>query len=114
MKDNQPLYNIDTLRIQVNHDEGFVQHMVSSYVEKTPAQLEELEKAAAAKDWQLLSSLAHKIKSPAKMLGMKVIAEYLVEIEVKSKKQAELDHLQKDVQHVTSLIRKVLDDLKDF
>ena len=111
---DEPLYNIDVLRTQVNHDESFVQHMVKNYVEKTPAQLDELEKAALDEDWQLLSSLCHKIKSPARMLGMKIIADRLMDIEVKAKKHAELEHLQNDVQQVTVLIRTVLSDLKDF
>lgn len=114
MENVKAYYDLDVLRTQLNNDESFVQHMVKSYIEKTPSQIDELENAAKTGDWILLGKLAHKLKSPAKMMGMKQVAETLFQIEQQTKENIELQSLPARTEEVSSIIRSVIDDLKQF
>ncbi len=114
MENPKQFYDLEVLRKQLNNDESFVQHMIKSYVEKTPSQVDELENAAKTGDGILLGKLAHKLKSPAKMMGMKQVAETLFEIEQQTKENKDAQTLLSKTEAVSNIIRSVIDDLKQF
>lgn len=114
MENPKQFYDLEVLRKQLNNDESFVQHMIKSYVEKTPSQVDELENAAKTGDGILLGKLAHKLKSPAKMMGMKQVTETLFEIEQQTKQNKDAQTLLSKTEAVSNIIRAVIDDLKQF
>lgn len=64
-----------------NQDEGFYRQMVNLFVQENTAYLEEWHGSAEAEDWPAIGRLAHKMKSPIKMLKADELVELLKELE---------------------------------
>lgn len=58
----EKLHDLDKLSAMAAGNEAFIQKMISLFVEETPKEIENMKAALNDKDYQLVSSLAHKIK----------------------------------------------------
>jgi HPt (histidine-containing phosphotransfer) domain-containing protein len=63
-------------------NEQFVKEMVRIFLAENPAEINTLEKAIEEKDFSLINSAAHKLRSTVPFVGIdKIIAEEISEIE---------------------------------
>lgn len=110
----EPLFNIDVLRKQVNGDEEFVKHLIKSYIDKTPEQLNEMKIAANESNWQEVSNVAHKLKSSAKLMGMEIISNELLKLEQDGKSMQNIDTIAARATATVDSILKAIDGLKQY
>ncbi len=80
-KEGKLLYSLDRLMLMFNNKEAAVLKMVRSFVQHTPKLLDEIEAATAKKNWQQLSSLAHRLKSGLNLFDVSCIEQKVIEIE---------------------------------
>ena len=107
------IYSLDKLNEMAAGDQDFVHSVITVFLEEVPVDLEALEAAIEAKDFENVYKLAHKIKPNVDLLGMEQTRETALEIETlgkSSENSAEIESkfplLKKDVLQVISELRK--------
>ena len=110
------IYSLDKINEMAAGDQDFVNSVITVFLEEVPQDLEELEKAISAKDYENVYKLAHKIKPNVDLLGMEQARATALEIETMGKaggNEAEIEAkfpiLKKDVLQVLSELRKDFD-----
>ncbi len=108
------LIDLSYLRKMCNNDEGFVQEMISSFVEKTPELLAEMSKAADEQNWRQVGSLAHKIKPNLSFMGIHSLKDLVLEVEKSGKNQQDLDSLPAKAKELISTVNQAIQELKEL
>lgn len=106
------IYSLEKINEMAEGDTDFIQSVVSVFLEEVPADLEELESAIAAENYEQVYKMAHKIKPNVDLLGMEQTRAIALEIETLGKSAANLDTikarfpvLKKDVIQVIGELR---------
>ena len=107
------IYNLDKIKEMAEGDDGFINLVISAFLEEVPEDLEGLEAAIANQDHETVYKLAHKIKPNVDIMGMEQTRARALEIETLGKSSANMELigekfplLKKDVmQAVTELKR---------
>ena len=107
------IYSLDKINEMAAGDEDFVHSVITVFLEEVPADLEALEAAIEAKDFENVYKLAHKIKPNVDLLGMEQTRATALEIETLGKSsenseeiESKFPLLKKDVLQVISELRK--------
>lgn len=107
------IYSLDKLNEMAAGDEDFVHSVITVFLEEVPVDLEALEAAIVAKDFENVYKLAHKIKPNVDLLGMEQTRATALEIETLGKSsenreeiESKFPLLKKDVLQVISELRK--------
>lgn len=107
------IYNLDKINEMAEGDEDFILSVVSVFLEEVPEDLQALESAIAAKDFEQIYKMAHKIKPNVDLLGMEQTRANALDIETLGKTAGSLDAitlkfplLKKDVEQVVSELQK--------
>ena len=107
------IYSLDKINEMAAGDEDFVHSVITVFLEEVPVDLEALEAAIEAKDFENVYKLAHKIKPNVDLLGMEQTRATALEIETLGKSSENSDEieskfplLKKDVLQVISELRK--------
>ncbi|WP_136468370.1 Hpt domain-containing protein [Flagellimonas onchidii] len=107
------IYNLDKVNEMAEGDQDFITSVVSVFLEEVPMDLEGLEKAIEARDYENVYKLAHKIKPNVDLLGMEQTRATALEIETLGKTTTDIDEieqkfplLKKDVLQVVSELKK--------
>ncbi len=87
------LYNISELEEMAQGNAEFVSKMINVFLETTTESLDELLDAFEKKDFQAVSSIAHKIKPSIDLMGITSLHDVVREIETKAKNGEELNGL---------------------
>ncbi|TMU50589.1 MULTISPECIES: Hpt domain-containing protein [Flagellimonas] len=110
------IYNLDKINEMAEGDQDFVISVISVFLEEVPVDLEGLETAIGARDYENVYKLAHKIKPNVDLLGMEQTRATALEIETLGKNTANMDEieqkfplLKKDVLQVVSELQKDFD-----
>ena len=110
------IYNLDKINEMAEGDEDFIISVISVFLEEVPEDLEGLEKAIGARDYENVYKLAHKIKPNVDILGMEQTRACALEIETLGKNEASIAEieqkfplLKKDVLQVVSELKKDFD-----
>ena len=107
------IYSLDKINEMAAGDEDFVHSVITVFLEEVPGDLEALEAAIVAKDFENVYKLAHKIKPNVDLLGMEQTRATALEIETLGKSsdnseeiESKFPLLKKDVLQVISELRK--------
>ena len=107
------IYSLHKINEMADGDEDFINSVISVFLEEVPQDLEDLEKAIAVADHQIIYMLAHKIKPNVDLMGMEQARAAAFEIETLGKKTDKLPEieskfplLKKDVLQVISELKK--------
>ena len=107
------IYSLDKINEMAAGDEDFVHSVITVFLEEVPVDLEALEAAIEAKDFENVYKLAHKIKPNVDLLGMEQTRATALEIETLGKSsenseeiESKFPLLKKDVLQVISELRK--------
>jgi HPt (histidine-containing phosphotransfer) domain-containing protein len=96
-------------------DEEFVHSVISVFLEEVPDDLQQLEIALEAKDFEQVYKLAHKIKPNVDLLGMEQTRAAALEIETLGKNEANFAEIKKIFPILKKDIAQVVSELKkDF
>ena len=107
------IYSLDKIHEMAEGDEDFIASVIAAFLEEVPVDLIGLEQAIAARDYENVYKLAHKIKPNVDLLGMEQTRATALEIETLGKNVANMQEieekfplLKKDVEQVISELRK--------
>lgn len=89
------LYDLNYLKKVSDNNVEFIKEMVQTFVNSIPEVLQELEEGLAAKDWDRISRLAHKVKPTFTLIGLDDLKVSIVFIEVNAGKKTELEKVEK-------------------
>ena len=110
------IYNLDKINEMAEGDNDFILSVVSVFLEEVPEDLNALENAIEAKDFEQIYKMAHKIKPNVDLLGMEQTRANALEIETLGKNSGDLEVIQtkfpllkKDVEQVISELQKDFD-----
>jgi HPt (histidine-containing phosphotransfer) domain-containing protein len=74
-------------------DQSFITEMLTMLLNSTFNEMENMKILAAEGKWNELSGVAHKIKAPIQMLGVKEISDLILEVETLGKKQIQTEEI---------------------
>ena len=110
------IYSLDKINEMAEGDEEFVHSVISVFLEEVPQDLQQLESALQANNYEQVYKLAHKIKPNVDLLGMEQTRAAALEIETLGKNadnMLEIERifpvLKKDIAQVVSELKKDFD-----
>lgn len=98
-------YNLDKLNELSGGDKDFNVSIIEVFLAETPADMDQLEEAVEAKDYEKIYQHAHKIKPNADLLGMNEALEAVLTIEGHARGD-------QDIATIVSLTSKVREELE--
>jgi HPt (histidine-containing phosphotransfer) domain-containing protein len=109
------IYSLMKINEMADGDEEFVHSVISVFLEEVPHDLQQLESALEAKDFEQVYKLAHKIKPNVDLLGMEQTRAAALEIETLGKNEANYAEIKKIFPILKTDIAQVVSELKkDF
>ena len=99
-------YSREAARHWFNQDHAFMQRMLGIFLKQTPPQLEELETAFQAHDWDTVAQRAHTLLPRCRNLGLQVIVDDLKFIETEAQAGRPVDPSK--LQRVSTRLREVV------
>ncbi|MFI5135737.1 MAG: Hpt domain-containing protein [Chitinophagales bacterium] len=106
------LIDLSFLKIYSGNNPETIKKLITSFLEKTPPQVQQLEQQIETKDYAQLTRTAHSMKPPVSYMGMKVITEKIAAIEEAARSETKLDSLPAMIAEVKSLIEKASHELR--
>ncbi|WP_084708448.1 hybrid sensor histidine kinase/response regulator [Hymenobacter norwichensis] len=76
-----PLFDLSQLERNAHGNQEFMRRMIEVFLAEVPVAANDLQTAAATKDWLALTTLAHKLKSTLKLFQITTAFEYLLVLE---------------------------------
>ena len=106
------IYDLSQLEELAGGDEDFINSMVSTFLEHTPNQLEELKKARQVGDLPTMGKIAHKIKPNIDMFGLTDITDTIRELEQMGKNEEDKPEIKDKIQQVDKVLQEAFDQIK--
>lgn len=97
---DKPLVDLSYLRDMSEGNDGFVQQMISIFKTDSPKLINEMRAAFEGKEWEKLSKVAHKYRSPTVIMGMKSVSELAEKVEYN-------DYSKENFSEIESLISQI-------
>lgn len=107
------IYKLDKLNEMADGDEEFINSVISVFLEEVPQDLEGLEHALEAQDYQQVYQLAHKIKPNVDLLGMEQTRAVALQIETLGKNAANMSEIREIFPTLKKDIHQVIGELKN-
>jgi len=108
---DQPLYNLDGLRVISKGREDFVTKMMEMFCGQIPGTLEELNQAYSDSDLERVSKLAHKLKSTIDHLAIAPLQHTIRKIEAVGEEDITKPELDGMIAEVNKVLNQVLNEL---
>ncbi|TKD58936.1 Hpt domain-containing protein [Flavobacterium sp. ASW18X] len=109
------IYSLDKINEMADGDQDFVVSVISVFLEEVPSDVAALENAIAAKDYEQIRKMAHKIKPNVDLLGMEQTRANALDLETLGKNQGDMDEIEKKFPMLKLDIEQVIGELKtDF
>lgn len=109
---NNQYYDLSILRQMTGGDKDFMNHMIQVFIEEAPIQIEEIKNAFNTNNLTVVSSVAHKLKSSCKSMGILKAPDLVFEIEKNTKELNLQGELEEKIAYVEALLHEVIDQLK--
>lgn len=113
LKDEQ-LFCLDLLKDMGGDNSDFTKEMVEIYVTQSPLTLKRLLKALDAWETAEIKAAAHKLRSPAALMGISKAVELTEFIEVNVFDNGKRDQVKLAVERLNELINKVISQVKEL
>ncbi|GAA4347787.1 hypothetical protein GCM10023185_03090 [Hymenobacter saemangeumensis] len=84
-----PLFDLTMLRQTAHGSTAFMNRVLASFLNNTPASLEEVRAGLAAADWPALATLAHKLRPSLRLLGAAALVSPMEVLESPNASDAE-------------------------
>jgi PAS domain S-box-containing protein len=109
---SEKLYDLTMIRSISGGDEEFVQNMILLFNETVPETLNDLNKYFDTANWEMVSKMAHKLKSTVDSMGIRSIHQDIKALELQSKKQENLSELPARLEKVNNVVNATMEQLK--
>jgi len=110
--ENSRLYDLSMVQSVSGGDEGFIQRMVSLFIDTVPQNVLELQKAIQEENWEQVGKTAHKLKSTIDSMGIKSIRQEIRTVEANARQKESLQDIPSLAGHIDSVIRECIVQLK--
>ncbi|MCB0496789.1 MAG: response regulator [Cyclobacteriaceae bacterium] len=107
-----PLFNLTYLKEISDGNEEFISEIIKTFVDKTPDLLNQMIEGSKENNWELVGSLAHKLKPNLILLGMDSIKELTLSIEKDGKNSLNTETIPERVQSLFSISSQAIEELK--
>lgn len=95
-------------------DQSFINEMLRMLLNSTFTEMDAIKRHAAAGQWLELGNLAHKIKAPVQMLGVPLVSDLILQIELHGKHQTETETLQDKVTLLDSYMTELANQVQQI
>ena len=85
-------------------DPGYILEMLSMFLTNYPADLAELSRVVAEKDWPEVERRAHKLKGTISILQATSISPILAAMEANARERKQLDEMPEQLQNLKALL----------
>lgn len=104
------LYDLSMVELIGKGNPGFIQKMVSLFLEQVPKDLEKMNELTAKSEWEQISKLAHRMKPSIEGMGIHSLKESIREIETRTRQNEMLrdSEILAQVQYVNDVMEKVI------
>lgn len=109
---NQQLYDLSTIIAVSGGDEDFVKKMVKLFIETVPANLLELNTYLNSENWDMVSKMAHKLKSTLDSMGIHSLKQDVRMVESNAKRNENLDSLPALIYKMNVVIKQCIEQLQ--
>ncbi len=93
--------------------DSFIKQMLNIYIAQTPAAIERIEKALAAKDWRSLRMAVHKLKPSCIFVGLNEIIYDVPLLEDHSAEESHLDETPRLVNKIKLVCTEAIPELQE-
>ena len=107
------IYSLDKINEMADGDDDFINSVISVFLEEVPQDLEGLENALEAGNYEQVYQLAHKIKPNVDLLGMEQTKAAALQIETLGKSEANMAEIQSVFPSLKKDIEQVVSELKN-
>ena len=105
-------YSIDSLKEMAEDDHEFMTIVAKTFLDEIPPDLKAMGEAIKNNNRELAYQFAHKMKPNLEMFGIDVIND-ITSIESWTRTLKSATSISSNIDHVTSTVEKVLDELKE-
>lgn len=107
------IYSLDKINEMADGDEDFILSVISVFLEEVPPDLEALEAAIEASNYEQVYQLAHKIKPNVDLLGMEQTRATALEIETLGKTEGNMEEIRERFPLLKTDINQVIGELRN-
>lgn len=109
---NELLYDLDALKDISRDNNDFLVSLCKIFIETVPQNSREMVEAAAARNWESVGKLAHKLKSTIDTMNIASIRQDIRLIEMNAKAKAELQLIEVLVKKVHTTLLQTSEQLQ--
>lgn len=106
------LYDLSFIRSISGGDEAFVQQMVELFISTMPSNVDALDQAIKAKDWEATWKAAHKMKSTIDSMQIVSLKQVIRDIEMAGRKIEDVEKIPALRDQVAKIIGECINQLK--
>jgi HPt (histidine-containing phosphotransfer) domain-containing protein len=88
-------------------DKAFINEMLTMFLNTTFPDIEQLKTLAASKQWEQMSSIAHKMKAPIQMLGVPQVSALVLDIEQTGRAKKDTDAAEQKIAELAMYITQM-------
>lgn len=93
-------------------DVDFQKEIVNTFLEEMVGEMDKMRTSLAAKDWQQLGNVAHKVKAPIGMICTDVMKDLVLKVEKNAKAEVELDEMPAHVDQLLAYLNEAMVQLR--
>jgi hypothetical protein len=112
--DSEKLYDLSIITSVSGGDEAFVMKMLALFIETVPENLKELNLALDQKNWDMVSKMAHKLKSTLDSMGIQTLKQDVRTVEMNAKKLEGLDEVPVLVGKINLIVNTCIEQLQVY
>jgi two-component system, sensor histidine kinase len=106
------LFSLEKLRVIAKGNEEFVKKMTKLFLETTPVNLQKMKTAVNATDFDTVKLVAHSMKPSFDMFDIQSVHVTIRNIEDNAGNRKNLETLEPSIMQVTTIIERVIEQLK--
>lgn len=107
------LYDLSILSQMTGGDKEFMNHMIRVFIEEAPQQIQEIKTAFSKNNTASISTVAHKLKSSCKSMGVLKLPDLILEIEKNAQDLFTQGLLEEKIAYAEALLAETVDELKN-
>ena len=112
MDPNSNLYNLDTLKSMIGPDDRFIKDFVELFLTTSSQTLKEINNSFSDKNYEVLGSLAHKLKSSVDLMNIESLKQDVRQIEKIGHGGIQPDELPALITNLNQVMNRVFEQLK--
>ncbi len=106
------LYDLTMIQSVSGGDKAFIKKMILLFIETVPQNVQELVDATEKMNWELVSKMAHKLKSTIDSMGIRSIRDQIRSVELNAKNQEKLELIPNTVKQIESVVSTCIQQLR--